>query len=94
MISEGSFEEERTPDIRRCERIRWPRPFIEQEDDADLKVWSEFRGSEERIHIWHEEENYVVIVACRRGYYLPWTAYTLYKNQKEKMRKRYNRYKN
>jgi len=28
MIQEGSVESERIPDIRRCERIRWPRPSV------------------------------------------------------------------
>lgn len=27
MIQEGRIEEDRTPDIRRCERIRWPKPI-------------------------------------------------------------------
>jgi hypothetical protein len=30
MIQEGRTEDERTPDLRRCERIRWPRPIIER----------------------------------------------------------------
>lgn len=29
MISEGENEDERLPDLRRCERIRWPKPTIE-----------------------------------------------------------------
>src|SRR5690625_5054274 len=34
MISEGSVEAERTPDLRRCERIAWPRPVIENSTDV------------------------------------------------------------
>ena len=55
MTSEGSVESERTPDFRRCQ-IRWPRPVIENEDDPALKVWSEKRGNENRIHLWFEAE--------------------------------------
>ena len=27
--------------MRRCERIRWPRPIIESAEDDELKVWRE-----------------------------------------------------
>ena len=39
MIQEGAVEEDRTPDLRRCERIRWPRPTIEHDGDDAVKVW-------------------------------------------------------
>lgn len=29
IVSEGKQEDERLPDLRRCERIRWPCPVIE-----------------------------------------------------------------
>ncbi|MHA8774659.1 hypothetical protein ACYA94_16530, partial [Klebsiella pneumoniae] len=29
MVSTGDQEEERIPDIRRCERIAWPKPIID-----------------------------------------------------------------
>lgn len=29
IISEGRLEDNRLPDLRRCERIGWPRPIIE-----------------------------------------------------------------
>ena len=38
MIQEGSVEVDRTPDFRRCERIRWPRPIIEHDADPAIKV--------------------------------------------------------
>lgn len=33
LISEGQVEDKRVPNLRRCERIRWPRPIIEYVDD-------------------------------------------------------------
>ena len=39
MIQEGKAEQERIPDLRRCERIRWPKPIIEHDADPAIKVW-------------------------------------------------------
>ena len=38
LVSEGKQEEERTPDFRRCERIRWPKPMIECGDRNKIKI--------------------------------------------------------
>jgi len=88
MISEGCKEQERTPDIRRCERIRWPKPVIENEYDSTLKVWVEKRGSNKRIHIWFEEEGYLVVLDDRRDFILPWTAFYV---EREHQRRKYNK---
>lgn len=94
MISEGSVEAEREPDLRRCERIAWPRPHIENDTDTALKVWVEKRGSDKRIHIWHEAEEYLVVLNKRQDYVLPWTAYTVQRtHQKLKLNKRWERNK-
>ena len=92
MTSEGRIEAERIPDFRRCERIRWPRPVIENEHDPALKVWSEKRGSENRIHLWFESEGYLVVLSQRKTYTLPWTAFHVARpHQKEKYNKRWKR---
>ncbi len=76
MTSEGSVEEERIPDFRRCERIRWPRPLIEHEAEPEVLVWIERRGAnDERIHIYLPDERYLVVLADRGNYILPWTAF-------------------
>lgn len=92
MTSEGSVESERTPDFRRCERIRWPRPIIENEGDPALKIWSEKRGNENRIHLWFEAEAYLVVLAERATYTLPWTAFHIeHQHQRDKYTKRWKR---
>ncbi len=92
MISEGSIEAERTPDLRRCERIRWPRPIIENEQHPELKVWSEKHGGESRIHLWLEAEGYLVVLAQRKSYVLPWTAFFIKEQHKrDKYTKRWRR---
>ena len=52
MIQEGDREADRIPDLRRCERIRWPKPIIEHDDDETIKVWWNRRRGEQRICIW------------------------------------------
>lgn len=94
MISEGSIEDERIPDMRRCERISWPKPVIENEASNSLKVWAEKKSGDKRIHIWFEQENYLVVLNERRGYILPWTAFCVEReHQKRKYNKRFERNK-
>ncbi|OPX55945.1 hypothetical protein SAMN02745127_01124 [Oceanospirillum multiglobuliferum] len=94
MISEGSEESERTPDLRRCERITWPRAHIENDADSRLKIWVEKRGPDKRVHIWHEKAEYLVVLNKRKDYILPWTAYTVERShEKVKLNKRWERNK-
>lgn len=95
MISTGEVEEEREPDLRRCERIRWPRPIIENDSAPELKVWAEPRGKQQRIHIWFEAEGYLVVLDDRGDYILPWTAFFIeHEHQRRKYTKRWERYVN
>ena len=90
ITSEGPIEEERTPDLRRCERIRWPRPVVEHAHDPELKVWTERRKGQTRIHLWVESEGYVVVLTKRSGYYVLWTAFlTAEGHQRKKLRRRF-----
>jgi hypothetical protein len=93
FISEGKIEQNRTPDLRRCERIRWPKPVIEHVPNPKLKWWITVKSNEERIHIWLEEEDYVVVLADRKTYLLPWTAFLITrKHTKKKLSKEYETY--
>lgn len=94
MISEGKVEEERTPDLRRCERIGWPKPVIENSTDVVLKVWREQRGSKaNRIHLWLESESYLVVLDDRGEFILPWTAYYVEReHQRKKLNQRWQRF--
>lgn len=93
MVSEGKEELNRTIDSERCERIAWARAVIENADDPRVLVWENMRGKERRICLWLEEQEYVVILADRRGYLLPWTAYTVTQpHRKRKFRKEYEKW--
>lgn len=93
MISEGKDEENRIPDLKRCERIRWPKPIIEHENDPKVRYWVSVKCNEDRIHIWLEEEDYVVVLADRKEYLLPWTAFIVSRQHtKQKLRKEHDTY--
>jgi hypothetical protein len=94
MISEGSVEEDRIPDFRRCERIRWARPLIEHDAEPDVLVWTEPRGAnDDRIHIYLPDERYLVVLADRGSYILPWTAfYIAHENGHRKYLQRHARH--
>ena len=78
------------PDMRRCERIRWPRPVIDHSGDEAIKIWENVRKGEKRICLWLEKEEYLVILAERRGYILLWTAYPVtQEHTKRKLRKEF-----
>ena len=77
LTSEGLEEENRIPDLSRCERIRWPKSVVEHSEDSRVKYWVSVKRNEDRIHIWLEEEDYVVVLADRKGFLLPWTAFLI-----------------
>lgn len=93
MTSEGQGEANRTPDFRRCERIRWPRPVIENSENSKVKWWVSVKRNENRIHIWLEDEDYIVVLADRKGFLLPWTAFLInQEHTRRKLRKEYEAY--
>ncbi|MBI4653792.1 MAG: hypothetical protein HY752_02190 [Nitrospirae bacterium] len=95
FIQEGPNEDDRIPDIRRCERIRWPRPVIENEDKPVIKVWENKRKNDKRILLWLERQEYLVVLAERKGYLLPWTAYLVTEeHRKKKLQREYETFKN
>ncbi len=94
MISEGDTEDNRIPDLRRCERIRWPRSVIEHEANGSVRVWRNRRRGEERICLWLHAHDYLVVLADRKDYLLPWTAYVVDKrHQRQKLQREYEIYR-
>jgi hypothetical protein len=75
LVQEGVVEDNRTPDLRRCERIGWVRWVIENaETHPAIDVWRNTRGAEINTLLWYREE-YLVVLAQRQGYWLLKTAY-------------------
>jgi len=91
MTHKGDVESERTPDLRRCERIPWARPAIEETKAMDVKFWEQERNGKSRVCIWLEvkvgedmdedevpvpvTEDYFVVLDVRKSYVLIWTAF-------------------
>ena len=95
LISEGERESNRLPDLRRCERIRWPRPVIEHTTEPVIKVWENERGSEKRVCLWLESAEYLVVLARRKSYVLIWTAFPVTEaHRKRKLQREYEASKN
>jgi len=93
IISEGNVESERIPDIRRCERIGWPSPVIQNSTAIEIRCWTNERKGDKRIILWLPQEDYIVVLAERSGYLLLWTAYILkYQNARDKLEREYQSY--
>ena len=76
VISEGEVEGDRLPSLRRCERMGWIAYLIANaETDTEISWWKNKRNGNTHVVIWHEAENFVVILAERGDYYLLKSAY-------------------
>ena len=95
IITEGEIETERTPDHRRCERIRWPRPIIEAIQAGTVRTWYQTRrkrGTETRIALALPDFSYVVILAVRRDSVLLWTAFCPYGHRRKTFARQYQEF--
>jgi len=95
LITRGIDETNRLPDKERCARIRWPKPIILNYTKREIKAFSRIIRGENRIHLWFESLDYVVVIAERYNqikneyYYLPWTAFCIDENH---TRRRFEKY--
>ncbi len=94
LISEGNQESERTPDLRRCERIRWPKSIIEQANANNVKIWETFRPwknqKQRRFNFSIEDFSYIVVIAeTRKGFDLVTAYYVEKASRREKLRKEF-----
>lgn len=94
ITHQGEDEKNRTPDFRRMERIRFPKFVIDNNLHSDILIWKNTRGRDERIVLFNEEENYIVILTERSDSYLFITAYCIEtEHRKRKLIKEYETYK-
>lgn len=79
MTHKGEKEDEREPDLRRCECMPWARPTIENVENWQLKFWRQTRQrSNNRVCICLENDDdvdYFVVLEVRSNYVLLWTAF-------------------
>ena len=90
LISEGAVEEERLPDLRRCERIRWPRPLIECLEEERVRLWKRKDPDGIRVLIAPADFSYVVVLAERPDHLFLITAFFVEReHRREKLSREY-----
>lgn len=91
FITEGEVECERLTNLRRCELIRWPRRLIEAVGTDQVCCWAQprrGRKGESRLAITTTDFSYLLVLADRVDYVLPWTAFPVEHDfQRSKLRK-------
>lgn len=85
-------EDDRIPDIRRCERVRWVAWCIQNADADGFSCWENQRGRETHVVIWAQAHDFTVVLAKRftqdgPRFYLLKTAYCLREHTIHKFKK-------
>jgi len=94
ITHEGEDEANRQPDIRRMERIRYPKFAIQQNLHPEILIWKNRRRKDERILFFNESKNYIVVLTERNEFYLFITAYLVdTAHRKRSLIKEYEAYK-
>ena len=89
--SEGDVEEERVPDLRRCERIGWPRRLIEAIGTDRGRWWKERPGRTRRACVALADFSYLVVLEEMSTHCVLVTAYPVEKeHSRKKLRNRCN----
>ena len=75
-------EDDRIPDLQRCERVRWVAWCIQNASAPGFSWWENQRGRETHVVIWAEQHDFAVVLAKRQTqdglrFYLLKTAYCL-----------------
>lgn len=93
ITHEGEDENNRQPDIRRMERIRFPKFVMNNNTHSEVLIWKNKRGKDERILLFNEAESYIVILTDRTEYYMFITAYLVdSEHRKRSLMKEYEAY--
>lgn len=72
LTHEGKNEDERIPDMRRCERISWIKPLIEHCEE--IYYWSR-PDKDGRYYIWFEQGQFLIVLQPKVDYFFLVTAY-------------------
>ena len=55
ITHKGGDENNRQPDIRRMERIRYPKFVLEQNQHPEILIWKNRRGNDKRVLLFNEK---------------------------------------
>jgi hypothetical protein len=99
LISEGEAESDRLPDLRRCERIGWPRSIIENSFyESEVAIWESTRPwkgqQQKRFNLVLKDFSYLVVLAIRSKDRMDLiTAFPIERtHEREKKRKEYENF--
>lgn len=77
LICSGAVEDEdRLPDMRRCERLGWIPHILNHSNTPEILCWENKRKSNINTVLWLPPEQYMIILSKRKDYYLLTSAYT------------------
>ena len=88
-------EDDRSPNLSRCARIRWPKAIIQDcaQNCLSLYIWENERRGKQNILLYCPEVDYVVVLGKRANYLLLITAYPVeYENKRRDLLKEYTDY--
>lgn len=77
-------EDDRIPDLRRCERILWISWVIENAGQQGFPWWENQRQGNTHVVIWAQAHDFAVVLAKRKDYYVLKTAYAEIKSHRRK----------
>jgi hypothetical protein len=76
FVTEGPLEEDRYAVRERLERVGWAKALIVNVDDPKrVRCWCAEKAGEPRWHLALLDFSYLVVLADRGTYVLPWTAF-------------------
>lgn len=90
---EDRTAQERLPDTRRCERLNWIRPILENENEPEV-LWWDYEEYDRTIktYIWLQEYDFLIILKKYPdgGRRLITSYFVEYQHAKNKLRKKYD----
>lgn len=87
LVSEGKTEDERLPELRRSERIRYPRALIDAAsvNDPDVRCWKQDRGREgKRIILATTDFDYMTVLGLNENYVILLTGFPVEREHRQK----------
>lgn len=89
-------ENDRTPNLRRCEKIAWADEIIRKCAPAlcgEIKIWENNRKGKKSLLLYCDDIRYLVVLGVRNGYYMLVSAYPVcYPNARRDLLKEYREY--
>lgn len=82
------------PDHDRCQRIRWPKPIIQEITRQDVKWWRTKENGKRKFKLALDDFSYLVVLFERKTFFLLGTAFPVFRtNYKNQLERQYNREK-